>query len=213
MKSTRILLDKFFPKTCYYLFGVKIPFYLQYLLVGFAFYKPITKVIKNKYFQLLLILIPAIIVFVRILRNDPFFLSDDFDHLSLVLQNSYRDIARMAFSGNGIWVGHRIITGLWLFKLLFNIFGAEPVVFYASNFIFHAANVLLLFLLLKQFDKKSVFPVLISFIFSSFYLPWISNLHEFIAGSFVLLATLFWIYWLKSDRQKYYFGFLQINGN
>ncbi len=204
----RTLLNKFFPKTCYYLFGVKIPFYLQYLLVGFAFYKPIAKVIKNKYFQLLIILIPAIIVFVRILRNDPFFLSDDFAHLSLVLQKSYRDIARMAFSENGIWVGHRIITGFWLFKLLFDIFGAEPIVFYSTNFIFHSLNVFILFLLLKQFDKKFVFPVLMSFIFSSFYLTWISNLRDLVAGSFVLLATLFWTYWVKSDRQKYYFGFL-----
>jgi hypothetical protein len=203
----RILLDKYFPKTCYYLFGVKIPFYLQYLLVGFVFYKPIAKVIKNKHFQLLLILIPAIIVFVRILRNDPFFLSDDFAHLSLVSQKSFGDIARMAFSEKGIWVGHRIITGFWLFKILFDIFGAEPVVLYFSSFIFHALNVLVLFLLLRQFDRKSVFPVLMSFVFSSFYLTWISNLHELVAGSFVLLATLFWIYWLKRDRQKYYFGF------
>ncbi len=204
----RTLLAKYFPKSCYYFFGVKIPFFLQYYIVGLVFYKPIAKAIKNKYFQLFLIFIPAIIVFVRILRNDPFFLSDDFDHLSLVLQKSYGEIARMALSGDGIWVGHRIITGFWLFKLLFGVFGAEPVAYYSANLIFHATNVLILFLLLRQFDKKTVFPILMSIIFSSFFPVWISNLHEFIAGSFILLATLCWVYWLKNDKQKHYFGFL-----
>src|SRR3989304_9640168 len=152
------LIDKF----CYYSFGVKVPFYLQYAIPLIIFYDFFTRLIKNNYFRYLLIFIPPIVIFIRLLRNDPFFLSDDFAHLRLVSGNSYLEIAKDAFTKNGIWVGHRIIGAFWLFKLIFQIFGAKAEAFLAANFILHSTNVLLFYLIVQKL-KKTSFAVLSAF--------------------------------------------------
>src|SRR3989304_7993492 len=110
-------------RICYLVFGVKIPFYLQYALPLLVFYGFISSLIKNKYFRILLVLVPPTVIFIRLLRNDPFFLSDDFAHLFLANESSYFDIAKEALTGGGIWLGHRLIGAFWLFKAIFDVFG------------------------------------------------------------------------------------------
>lgn len=189
-------------RICYLVFGVKIPFYLQYALPLLVLYNFLSRLISNKYFRVFLILVPPAVIIVRLLRNDPFFLSDDFAHLRLVNENSYLDLARMAFSGGGIWVGHRIIGAFWLFKAIFQLFGVKTEAFIAANFILHSANVLLFYLITQKLKKTSV-TILTAFILGSFYLTWISNMHEIMGATFALLTTLFWVKWLSGQKKAY----------
>ncbi|KKQ96278.1 hypothetical protein A3E15_03190 [Candidatus Woesebacteria bacterium RIFCSPHIGHO2_12_FULL_42_9] len=189
-------------RICYLVFGVKIPLLLQYSLPLIVFYTFISPFINNKYFRFLLILIPPVVIFIRLLRNDPFFLSDDFAHLKLVSENSYFEIAKNAFTGSGIWVGHRIIGAFWLFKLIFQSLGAKAEAFLTANFILHAINVLFFYLIVQKL-KKTSFAVLSAFIVGSYYLTWISNIHEIMGATFALLATFFWVKWLKKEGKTY----------
>ncbi|OGM15573.1 hypothetical protein A2985_01945 [Candidatus Woesebacteria bacterium RIFCSPLOWO2_01_FULL_43_11] len=189
-------------RICYLVFGVKIPLLLQYSLPVIVFYNFISRLFKNKYFSFLLILLPPTVIFIRLLRNDPFFLSDDFAHLRLVNENSYFDIARMAFTAGGIWVGHRIIGAFWLFKAIFQLFSIKTEAFLAANFILHSANVLLFYLIVQKL-KKTSFAVFSAFIVGSYYLTWISNMHEIMGATFVLLSTFLWVKWLKKEEKTY----------
>jgi hypothetical protein len=116
----------------------------------------------------------------------------------LVRENSYFGIARQAFLGNGIWVGHRIVGAFWLFKALLQIYGANVVAFLANNFILHSLNVVLFYFIVQKI-KKTPIAVVTAFVLGSFYLTWISNIHEILAATFVLLSTLFWIRSLEGE--------------
>lgn len=191
-------------KGCYYLFGLKLPLYLNFVLPVMLLYNPLAKLLKNKYFQLILIIALPSIIFVRILRNDPFFLSDDFAHLQLVYENSYLDIAGQALRSGGIWVNHRIIFAFWLFKGIYEVFGTNVISYLSVMYLIQIVNVFLFFLVLKKIIKKHFLVVLIAIIYSSFYLTWISNIHEVLAGTFVLLALFSWINFLESRKWKFY---------
>jgi len=198
------LLNYIRPRICYFSFGLKIPFYFHYLLPALVLYKHLAKLLKSKYFRLIVISIPPIIVLIRLLRNDSFFLSDDFAHLYFVSENSFLGIIKVALSEGGIWVGHRIVTGFWLFKLIFMAFGTQIEPYLFAIFIFNLLNVLLLYLILGKIKKGSLFSVLSAFIFGTFYLSWISNIHEIVAGTFLLLGLYFWFVWLSSRKARTY---------
>jgi hypothetical protein len=144
------------------------------------------------------------IIFVKILRNDPFFLSDDFAHLQLVYRNSYLEIAGQALRPGGIWVNHKIIFAFWLFKVIYEVFGTSVVPYLTTMYLIQIVNVFLFFLILKKIANKHFLALVISVIFSSYYLTWISNIHEVLAGTFVLLALFFWINFLQSRKKKFY---------
>jgi len=198
------LLDYIYPRICYFSFGLKTPFYFHYLLPTLVLYKYLVKFLKSKYFRLIVISIPSIIVLIRLLRNDSFFLSDDFAHLYFVSENSFLGTIKAALSEGGIWVGHRIVVGFWLFKLIFMAFGTQIEPYLFAIFIFNLLNVLLLYLILERIKKGSLFSVLSAFIFGTFYLSWISNIHEIVAGTFLLLGLYLWFVWLSSRKARIY---------
>ena len=198
------LLDYIYPRICYFSFGLKTPFYLHYLLPALVLYKYLEKALKNKYFKLIIILIPSFFVLTKLLRNNSFFLSDDFAHLYFVSKNSFLGIVKAALSEGGIWVGHRIVVGFWLFKLIFMAFGAQIEPYLFIIFIFNLLNVLLLYLIFEKIKKDSLFSVLLAFIFGTFYLSWISNIHEIVAGTFLLLGLYSWFTWLSSRKVRTY---------
>lgn len=198
------LLNYIRPRICYFSFGLKTPFYLHYLLPALVLYKHLVKFLKSKHFRLIVISISSIIVLTKLLRNNSFFLSDDFDHLYFVSENSFLGIIKVALSERGLWVGHRIVTGFWLFKLIFMAFGTQIEPYLFAIFIFSLLNVLLLYLILEKIKKDSLFSVLLAFVFGTFYLPWISNIHEIVAATFLLLGLYFWFVWLSSCKAKTY---------
>lgn len=189
------------PKICYYLFGLRLPLFAAIFVLSVIFRKQILYLFfKNKYAPYLLIAIPSVASFINILFNDPFFLSDDFDHLLLSFKSGYLDILKRAISPEGIWLGHRIVTGFWLFKLIYDFFGANIYPYISVIFLLHLTNVFLLFNLIKIFVKNRVIPVAFSFLFGFYYLNWNSNIHELLGGLFVLLTLIFALKRINSGR-------------
>jgi hypothetical protein len=192
-------------KICYFVFGLNpILLLTLYFFALFIFRKQLLKYIDKPLIPYLIILIIPTIVFLKILRNDPFFLSDDFAHLALFSQNSYVDIAKAAFLGPGIWVGHRIVLAFWLLKIIFDLWGTNIFSYTIVVYLLNSLNVVLFFLVSKEILKNKIIALLISVAFGSFYLVWISNVHELLAGSLVLLTALFWFRWLFKGGRKWF---------
>ncbi|HJX58973.1 MAG TPA: hypothetical protein VJ481_00250 [Patescibacteria group bacterium] len=187
-------------KICYYLFGLKLPLYINFALPAFIFYDLIKKILSNKYFRILLIFVLPTIIFIKILRNDPFFLSDDFAHLYLSYRASYLQIAKLALTGPGIWVANRIVIGFWIFKALFDLFGPKPEVFLTLMFVFHLVNVAIFYLISERLTKNSILSLFSTFIISSFYLTWISNIHEVVGATFILASSYYFLLWLSKEK-------------
>lgn len=194
-----------FPKLCYYLFGLNIPLYLQFIAIGLMCYKPIKKILNFELARILLIATPAILFFVKIMRNDPFFLSDDFAHLYLSAHYSYIDIFKMALaSPGGIWVGHRIVPGFWLFKFIFDNFSTNIIPYEIVIFLLNFGNSLLFYFLLAKLLKNRNISALMAFVFGFSYISWISNIHELLALSFVLCMLISYFVWIKKFNVKTY---------
>lgn len=170
---------------------------------GIIFYKYIKKLLDNEFVRVIFILLPPLVLFVKILLNNPVFLSDDFEHLQLVSGNSYIKIFQLAMSPAGIWVGHRVVLGFWLFKAIFDIWGSNIIPYVTVIFILNSINILLLYNFLKKllYAKTSA---LFAFIFGFFYLSWISNIHELLAALFILLNLMFFMKWIESSKKKYF---------
>jgi hypothetical protein len=195
------MLNSLSIKICYLAFGLPIPVYLHYFIPVFLLFRSIKKVIRIHLVCILIILIPLFVYLIRLVRNDFFFLSDDFAHLWWSYSHSYLETARIALLGSGIWVGHRIVLGFWLFKAIFNLFGTDIRAYVLVIFLLNAINTLLLYKILRRINK-SLFAVLVAFVFATNYVWWISNIHELLAGIFVLLLVLFWMSWVSKAKRK-----------
>jgi hypothetical protein len=193
-------------KLCYFAFGLN-PYILVLIYSAFLFLvrKSLVKFLNNRYFRMAIILIIPTIIFIEILRNDPFFLSDDFAHLTLVSRNSYLDILRMTFTGPGIWVGHKIIIAFWLFKTIYLLWGTNILPYTIIMYLLNALNTLLFYAISEKVLKNRTIAIITSIIFGSFYLSWISNIHELLAGTFSLLTIIFWLKWLSETSKKWFF--------
>lgn len=196
------------PKICYYLFGLRIPIVLfLFVIVGF-FRKQITTLSKNKILPYILISVPPLVIFIKILLNDPFFLSDDFDHILLSFHSGYLEIARKAISSEGIWLSHRIVAGFWLFKFIYEIFGANIYPFIFVMFLLQVINLFLLYRFMKFFVKNKILPVFFSFLFGFYYLSWNSNIHEVLGATFTLLTLIYAIRRIKSGKNELKYSLL-----
>ncbi len=190
-------------KLAYYLFGLKLPLLLNYSAPAILLYPLFSKLFKSNYFRFLVfVFIPSLIV-IRLIRNDSFFLSDDFDHLYLAFRYSYLDIVKLAATGQGIWVGNRIILGFWLFEAIYNLFGARTEAFLIAMYLFHMANVFLFWLIVKRFVKSLLPSVFSTLVVSSYYLTWIANIHEVVGATFVLLSVYYFLKWLAKETTVY----------
>lgn len=189
-------------KLCYLTFGARIPLLLQYIVPGIILFNPIRKLLKLHWVRIILIALPFLFFFSKILRNDPFFFSDDFAHLNLSANFSYIEIYKMAMSSQGIWVGHRIIFGFWLFKLLFNFFSTNPIPYYWLMFFINLGNGILLYILASKILLNKKVAALIAFIFGFFYVTWLSNIHEVLGLMFTLLTFICFFSWQEKFKIK-----------
>lgn len=174
-------------------------------IIWLIFKKQLETLFGNKYFRIFFVSLPAIIIFVRILRNDPFFLSDDFDHLNLVFANSYLQILQIVLSKTGIWLNHHIIFGFWLFKVIYDFFGTNIYPYVTIIFLLNLVNVFGLYLLSGEFIKKNYIRTLITFLFGFLYLLWISNIHELLGAGFLMFTFYTFLRWIKTKKGKYGF--------
>jgi|GEM_PF-4144393 len=190
-------METFSQKLCYFAFGVRIPLFLQYIIPSIILFYPINKILKSNWSRIILVSIPFIFYFIRLLRNDPFFFSDDFTHFYLVSNFSYLDILNMAMSPQGIWVGHKIIFGFYAFKLFFDLFGTNPIPYYWLMFFINLGNGILFYFLANKIILNKKIAALIAFVFGFFYITWLSNIHEVLALMFMLGMFICFLIWSK----------------
>lgn len=195
-------METFSQKLCYFTFGAKIPLFLQYILPAIILFNPLSKIIKSNWSRIILISLPFIFYFLKLLRNNPFFFSDDFTHLYLVSNFSYVDIFKMAMSPQGIWVGHKIIFGFYIFKLFFELFGTNPIPYYWLMFFINLGNGILFYFLASKILLSKKVSALIAFIFGFFYITWLSNIHEVLALMFTLAMFICFLTWSKKFNIK-----------
>jgi hypothetical protein len=165
--------------------------------------KQIKKLFNRKVFSVLFVSLPAAIIFVRILFNNPFFISDDFAHLEFVSTNSYLGILQIVFSKPGIWVNHHIVFGFWFFKAIYDFFGTNIYPYVTVIFLLNLTSTLGLYFLSGEFIKDNFVRTLISFLFGFLYLSWISNIHELLGAVFVIFSFFTFIRWVRGKRPKY----------
>lgn len=182
------LIDTFSPRICYLLFGANKILVMALLvgIFGFLYWLFEKKSISKKWL-LFLAALPVVLYLLRHLLND-YFLSDDFDHFVVVNKFSYPELFVDGLLANGVWAFHRLFVGFWLFKFIYSIFGANYEAFMLFNFLLHLVNFCLFYKILKRIsqNKYSVFFTL--FVFGFFYLSWISNIHELVAATLLLVA-------------------------
>lgn len=200
------LLNLLPPQTCYLLFGFSVPFYFHYFLLALIFYKPLTFLIKNKYFRWFIIFLLPTIILVQLLRNGFFFQSDDFAHLKIAAEYSFGELFSRGMGRKAIWGFHHIFVGFWLFKTDFIFFKTKLEAYLLTNFFLHLLNLALFYKILEKIKKSPPFAVLATLLFGTFYLSWISNIHELIAVTFFLLGIFVWLSWLKLAKKKYLFS-------
>lgn len=177
-------------KACFYIFGYSSVLTFILFLGLFAAVYFLAKKNKNKKCWLFVFSItPALVWALRLLSND-YFLSDDFDHFMLLDKMNFWQIFVRGITANNIWAFHRLFTAFWLFKAINILFGTNYNAFVLVNLALHIANAYLLTLLIKKRVKNDYLVSSLVFIFSSYYLTWISNIHELVAGFFFLLAFL-----------------------
>ncbi|MFC1710095.1 glycosyltransferase family 39 protein [Patescibacteria group bacterium] len=198
------MLDLVAPRVCYFAFGNKIVLFIGLFVVGVLFAKQIKLLLSKRWVHYLLILFIPTVIFVKLLLNDPFFLSDDFAHLSLINDNGYLSIVSMALGNSGIWIGHHIISGFWLFKVIYDLFGVNVYPYTFAVFLLVATNVVLLYKMLTKISGNKLAGVLIAtIVYSSQYLGWISNIHELLGALFALITLNLWFSWLDKLNNKY----------
>lgn len=196
----QVLTENLLSKGCYYLFGLQLPLYINFFVLGLLFYWPVRKLSRFKGFKYLIILAPAVFIFIKLLRNEHFFFSDDFAHLKLISEYNYKEILNLAFRREGLWVNHHIVLGFWLFKLIFQLWGVNIFPYNLIVFVLNSANILLFYVFLNKI-KRSKSSILISVIFATFYISWISNIHELLGALFLLSALISSFNYFKDKRK------------
>ncbi len=198
------------PKICYYILGIRPLLGAALIFLVVIFNKKIAALFNNTFFRLSVVAIPPILIFTRILLNDPFFLSDDFAHLNFVYNNSYIEILKIILSKPGIWVNHHIVLGFWLFKLIYNVFGTNIYPYVFAVFLLNLISSIVFYVLSGEFLKNIYIRVGVSFIFGLLYLSWISNIHELTGAIFLMLSFYAFVKWIKSESKKSVFGIWSI---
>ena len=132
------------------------------------------------------------------------FYQDDFVWLS---------ISKDIISGKiGIWslkISNFFMPTIYsYFTFAWLLFQSNPIYYYLFNIILHTINAFLLFILLKNFFKEKT-AILLGLIFLTLRYPmeatvWISAVTVLITTFFILLTSLSWINYLKTNNNKYY---------
>ena len=183
-------MEKLVTNFCYIFFGSKTLFVISvfFLILLLVFF--LARKFRNRDILLFIISVsPAFLFALRLILTD-YFLSDDFDHFVISQKFSYYDIFTKGVLADNLWGFHRLFIGFWLFKLVYSVFATNYTAYVFMNLTLHVLNSYLILLLLGNITKNTYVKYLALFIFSSFYLTWISNVHELIAGFWFLLAFI-----------------------
>lgn len=136
-------------------------------------------------------------------RINSFFSVDDFAVLAYLKNNNLLTMIG-EFLSKGDVFGFRKVIGFLFFGTVYSLFGTNAHAFVFTNFIFHTANLLLIFAVVRYLTKRDYVAFFVSIIFNKYYLFYFSNIHEYSATLFSLLS----IYLFLSLPKKIYLSLI-----
>lgn len=176
------------------------------------------KYLNNRIFIYLLLVIPVLIVYYPVLSNDFLYLWDD----QWVVINHYTS------GGINFDNLYRILTDFYhgqyapvnelSYLLLYSAFGYNPVVFHLASLVWHAANVLLVYVFISKLlflrggfsrEKISCIAFLTALIFGVHpvnveSVAWVSASKILIYSFFYLLSLLSYLKYVENKKIGYY---------
>ena len=126
------------------------------------------------------------------LRTDAYFSQDDFFLLAYFKENG---IVSMVpdFIRNGDIFGFRKVLGYVNLKIIFDQFGVNSVYYLINNYILHAANLILLYFVVKFLTTRRLVGLLSSIILNKYFFSYFSNVHEYLVLLFILISVYFFL--------------------
>jgi len=149
-------------------------------------------------FCFIVLLVVSLLPLNYALKTHLYFSQDDFMSIAYLNHKSYVAVASDFLQTGDLIAPKRMIgylLGYLNFKLLFDLFATNPLPFILNNQILHLLNVFLLFYLALKLTNNRWGALLISLIFSKYYLYYFTNSHEYLVTLFSLLSfVLFFKY-------------------
>jgi len=137
-----------------------------------------------------IILLFSILRLAFALSTQPFFSGDDFAVIAQIRNLSWLEmISRFLIAGDP-W-GFRKIIGYLFFRIIFSLFGTNPLPFVLTGFLLHLSNTWLIFVIGRRLARQWWGPLLGALVFNRLFLTYFSNLHEYLVVFFSLLAIYF----------------------
>ena len=125
-------------------------------------------------------------------RNNWYFASDDYGALEYVTKFSWWGMVWRAYTTGDPW-GFNKFLGYWAIKVFWGMFGVNWRYWLTGMYVANLINLLLLYFLVKRLTGSKLWGVVAALLLGKFYLNWVSNLHELVAGTGILVGTIGWI--------------------
>lgn len=138
----------------------------------------------------MIILLFSVLRLVFALSTQAYFSGDDYTVISQIHHLSWTGMITGYLTAGDPW-GFKKIIGYLVFRLLFSLFGTNPLPFLLTEFLLHLGNSFLIFSIGYRFTCRRAGPLLGALIFNRLFLTYFSNFHEYLVVLFSLLAIFF----------------------
>ena len=162
----------------------------------------------NLYIPLIIILIFTALVYARTLQNGIL----NWDDQTLITENS--DIKSISihnmkeiFTSYYIGMYHPLVT--LSFAVEYHFFGLNPLVYHATNVLFHLANVVLVFYFVFLLSQRREIAIIAASLFALHPMhvesvAWITERKDVVYAFFYLCALIFYLRFLQNGKAKNY---------
>jgi len=96
-----------------------------------------------------------------------------------------------------------MILGFWLFKFVYDTFGANIYPYITLIFLLNLISTLIFYVMSGEFVKNNYVRTVFAFLFGLLYLTWISNIHELLGAIFLMSTFYTFIKWVKKGKSTY----------
>ncbi len=163
----------------------------------------------NKFWPVILIILLCTVYFAYILADSRYFFYDDFTAFTFVVPRSYSQVIIDSLKSGDI--DRHKITGYLVIKFLYDTIGLRVEGYFLFLYLVHLVNSLLVYwLLLRVTGKRWVSGILAAVFAWRFYLGWIANIENYLAGLGYFISLHFWLSFCETGKRKYIWGMLAV---
>ena len=163
---------------------------------------------RSSYILLIMIVIVTALVYARTLQNG--ILNWD-DHLLITNNNDIKSLSasnlKSIFTSYYLGMYHPLVT--LSFACEYHFFGLNPVVYHATNVLFHLANVVLVFFLVLLLSQRHETALIAACLFGLHPMhvesvAWIAERKDVVYAFFYLSALIFYLRFIRQGKLKNY---------